>query len=229
MPESPRWLVSKDRDDEAKEVLKMIYPDGYDVGLIVREIKEGIEKESIAEHAVGWYVLSPVKPPSRCVTRAIHLTLHCSVRNIILFPSPAFKRMLLVGVGIAISQQAVGIDAIQNFLVYILDEMGIKSRSAQAGILIVLGLIKLAVIFLAGWLFDRKGRRPLFIISLLGMSVSLLLVSFGFLGNARSEGLAVLGLALYLAFFSVGMGPGAWLIPSEVFSTLIRAKAMSVA
>jgi hypothetical protein len=26
-----------------------------------------------------------------------------------------------------------------------------------------------------------------------------------------------------------GMGPGAWLIPSEVFSTLIRAKAMSVA
>ena len=33
-----------------------------------------------------------------------------------------------------------------------------------------------------------------------------------------------------LAFcFSIGMGPGAWLIPSEVFSTLIRAKAMSLA
>lgn len=54
MPESPRWLVSKDRDAEAKEVLKMVYPDGYDVGVIVHEIKEGIEKESIAEHAIGW-------------------------------------------------------------------------------------------------------------------------------------------------------------------------------
>ena len=147
----------------------------------------------------------------------------------ILFPSPAFKRMLLVGVGTAIAQQAVGIDAIQYFLVYILDESGIKSRIAQTWILIVLGFIKLPAIVLAGHLFDRKGRRPLFFVSLLGMSVSLLLVSFAFIGNANSEGFAVFGLALYLAFFSIGMGPGAWLIPSEVFSTMIRAKAMSVA
>ncbi|KAL7540789.1 hypothetical protein ACHAXR_010389 [Thalassiosira sp. AJA248-18] len=203
MPESPRWLVSKGRDAEAKEVLKMVYPDGYDVGVIVHEIRDGIEKESIAEHAVGW--------------------------DVILFPSPAFKRMLMVGVGTAIAQQAVGIDAIQYFLVYILDESGIKSRSAQTAILIVLGIIKLVVIILAGHLFDRKGRRPLFFVSLLGMSVSLMMVSFAFLGGASSEGLAVFGLALYLAFFSLGMGPGAWLVPSEVFSTMIRAKAMSVA
>ena len=54
MPESPRWLVSKDRDDEAKEVLKLLYPDGYDVSVIVHEIKDGIEKESLAEKAAGW-------------------------------------------------------------------------------------------------------------------------------------------------------------------------------
>lgn len=137
--------------------------------------------------------------------------------------------MLLVGVGTAIAQQAVGIDAIQYFLVYILDESGIKTRSAQMAILIALGVIKLVVIVLAGHLFDRKGRRPLMFVSLLGMSVSLLLISFAFIGNASSEAFAVFGLALYLAFFSLGMGPGAWLIPSEVFSTLIRAKAMSVA
>ena len=46
--------MSKNREDEAREVLKMLYPDGYDVGVIVHEIKEGIEKEAIAEHAVGW-------------------------------------------------------------------------------------------------------------------------------------------------------------------------------
>lgn len=137
--------------------------------------------------------------------------------------------MLLVGVGTAIAQQAVGIDAIQYFLVYILDASGIKARTEQMGVLIALGVIKLVVIVLAGHLFDRKGRRPLFFVSLLGMAVALLLVSFSFIGNANSGGFAVFGLALYLAFFSLGMGPGAWLVPSEVFSTMIRAKAMSVA
>ena len=122
----------------------------------------------------------------------------------ILFPTPAFKRMLLVGVGTAIAQQAVGIDAIQYFLVYILDEAGVKTRKTQMGILIALGLIKLGAIILAGHLFDRRGRRPLFFVSLAGMSVSLLLVSMGFVGNANGAGFAVFGLALYLAFFSLG-------------------------
>ena len=54
MPESPRWLVSKNRDEEARGVLKLVYPDGYDVDVIVRDIKEGIEKEAMAEHAIGW-------------------------------------------------------------------------------------------------------------------------------------------------------------------------------
>lgn len=203
MPESPRWLVSKNRDEEAREVLKLIYPDGFDVGVIVQRIREGIEKEAMAENAVGW--------------------------DVIFFPSPAFKRMLLVGVGTAVAQQAVGIDAIQYFLTFILDESGIKTRASQTVVLIALGLIKLVVIVLAGHLFDRKGRRPLFFVSLIGMALSLMLVSFAFMGNANSPGFAVFGLALYLAFFSIGMGPGAWLIPSEVFSTIIRAKAMSLA
>jgi hypothetical protein len=54
MPESPRWLVSKDRDAEAKEVLKLVYPEGYNVDIIARKIKENIAAEAIAEHAMGW-------------------------------------------------------------------------------------------------------------------------------------------------------------------------------
>jgi len=172
------------------------------VNVIVEEIKEGIEREIAAEHAVGW--------------------------DMILFPSPAFKRMLLVGIGTAVAQQVVGIDAIQYFLIFILDESGIKSRITQSTILIFLGLLKLAMIFVAGFLFDTKGRRPLMFTSLAGMTVALLLISVNFIGDSHNAAFAVVGIGLYLSFFSLGMGPGAWLIPSEVFSTSIRAKVIQV-
>jgi predicted MFS family arabinose efflux permease len=64
------------------------------------------------------------------------------------------------------------------------------------------------------------------------MTVALLMLSITFYsaGNANPNVVfTVLGLGLYLAFFSCGMGPAAWLIPSEVFATCIRAKAMSLA
>lgn len=52
-------------------------------------------------------------------------------------------------------------------------------------------------------------------------------MAFGF--ENPNKALSIAGLASFLVFFSVGMGPVAWLIPAEVFSTVIRAKAMSVA
>lgn len=55
------------------------------------------------------------------------------------------------------------------------------------------------------------------------------MIAIAFFIDDAHPSFALVGLALYLSFFSLGMGPGAWLIPSEVFSTAIRAKAMSMA
>ena len=60
------------------------------------------------------------------------------------------------------------------------------------------------------------------------MSGALVMTSFTFIGNNQST-FAIIGLCLYLSFFSIGMGPVAWLVPSEIFPTSIRAKGMSVA
>ena len=76
--------------------------------------------------------------------------------------------MPLVGVGVAISQQAVGIDAIQYYLIDVLEKSGIKSEKGRLGVLMMLGVLKLTFIMIGGKLFDRKGRRPLFFISLAG-------------------------------------------------------------
>lgn len=59
--------------------------------------------------------------------------------------------------------------------------------------------------------------------------MSYLLLAFTFSMENANSAMAIIGLAAFLSFFSAGMGPGAWLIPAEVFSTVIRAKGMSLA
>jgi len=197
MPESPRWLVNCGREDEAKQVLKQVYPEGFNVDPVVDDIKEALERERLAGQRVGW--------------------------GAIFCPTRSYRRMLIVGLGVAIAQQASGIDSIQYYLVDIIKQSGIESPTNQLAILMLLGCCKLVFIFVGGKLFDTRGRRPLLIASLLGMCVALILIAF------TEKGAQIAGMALYLSFFAIGMGPGAWLIPSEVFSTSIRAKAMSLA
>jgi MFS family permease len=136
--------------------------------------------------------------------------------------------MLIVGVGVAISQQAVGIDAIQYYLLDVLQQSGIQSEKNQLIVLLLLGVLKLIFVVIGSKLIDTRGRKKLLFISLLGMFGACILTSFSFVGKS-SPVFAIIGLSLYLSFFSIGMGPVAWLIPSEIFPTSIRAKAMSIA
>ena len=112
------------------------------------DIRETIEREKQAEHAVGW--------------------------EVIFHPSPAFRRMLIVGIGTAISQQLVGIEAIQYYMVFIIKESGVQDETIQSLALILLGCLKTLFVIVAGKLFDTKGRRPLMLLSLGGEFICLL-------------------------------------------------------
>jgi hypothetical protein len=114
----------------------------FDINPVAQDIKEGLERDRIAEDAVGW--------------------------KMILFPTPAIRRMLVVGVGVAMAQQAVGIDAIQYYLLDVLQESGIQSQKAQLAVLILLGVLKLMFVVVGSKLLDTSGRKKLLVISLLG-------------------------------------------------------------
>lgn len=206
MPESPRWLVAQGKEEEARIILKKCYPINADVSKVVQSIRESLREETEASGSVSWW------------------TLLCN-------PTTSMRRMLIVGVGVPICQQTTAIEAVQYYLLYILESSGVESRAKQFQYLIILGVIKLVVIVLAGRLFDhpKLGRRPLLLASNAGILVALIALALNFTRESPSVGLAVCSLAAFMMFFSLGMGPGCWLIASEVFSLNIRARAMSLA
>jgi len=189
MCESPRWLVQKGRHGEALLVLEKLFPEGQGsttVGEILQGIKEDVEEEVKAQSASSNW-----------------LDILCS-------PRPAIRRMMLIGIGVGVSVQASGIDAIQYYLVFVLEAAGIKSREAQAVFLTGLGILKLSIIFVASSLVDKLGRRPLMFMSLSGMIIALLMIASDFIGDDSAPLLVISGLAVYLASFSLGVGPLAW-------------------
>ena len=72
---------------------------------------------------------------------------------------------------------------------------------------------------------DRIGRRPILLLGCLGMSISLLLLAI----SEKYEG-GILSVVCALPFvfcFSFSWGPIAWVIPSEMISTKLRARVIS--
>jgi MFS family permease len=146
MPESPRWLLCKGKREQAKGILQTLYPPHVDIDHVVETIEESLATEQAASQTVGW------------------TSLLCR-------PSPAIRRMLTVGIGIAIIQQAVGIDSVMFYLVYVIKNAGIQSELGQTLALIVLGIVKLVFVFVGAELFDKVGRRIMLFISLMGTLV----------------------------------------------------------
>ena len=80
-------------------------------------------------------------------------------------------------------------------------------------------------------LIDRIGRRPLLLISLAGMALSLFILGLAFFLPQLSGSLgwiAVASLMTYVGSFAVGLGPVFWLILSEIYPLRIRGRSMSV-
>jgi MFS family permease len=80
-------------------------------------------------------------------------------------------------------------------------------------------------------LIDRVGRRPLLLVSLAGMTLSLFVLGLAFSLPQLSGSLgwiAVASLMVYVGSFAVGLGPVFWLILSEIYPLRIRGRAMSV-
>ena len=91
-----------------------------------------------------------------------------------------------------------------------------------------MGLVKTGCTVLAAACLDGWGRRPMLLLSAVGMIVALLTLALSF-GDEPSPAAALAAIFGYMGAFSLGFGPACWLVPAEAFPSHLRAKAMSVA
>jgi sugar porter (SP) family MFS transporter len=140
------------------------------------------------------------------------------------------RKPLGIAVFLAVFQQVTGINTVIYYGSLIFKEqVGGQSDSAAIGANVIIGTVNFLMTIVALWTIDRLGRRPLMMLAAGGMAVSLFLMGLLF-GLHPPPAAMILGVILfYVASFGVGLGPGVWVVISELFPTRIRGRAMSIA
>lgn len=145
--------------------------------------------------------------------------------------APWIRPALMVGIGLAIFQQIVGINAIIYYAPTILTSIGFSDSAALFGT-VGIGIINVVMTVVAVVLADRVGRRPLLLVGTVGMAVMLGIIGFGFLlpGLSGIVGYVTLGgMLIYIAFYAISLGPVFWLLISEIYPLRVRGTATGVA
>jgi sugar porter (SP) family MFS transporter len=151
---------------------------------------------------------------------------HTAAREIL---APGLRRALLVGVGLAILQQLVGINTIIYYAPTIFGYAGVTSANAAITATSIVGVLNVLATIVALFLVHRVGRRPLLLWGMVGMALSLVATGALFaIGPTHASTILLLCLLLYVVSFAIGMGPVFWLLSQELFPTRLRGLGSSI-
>jgi SP family arabinose:H+ symporter-like MFS transporter len=143
---------------------------------------------------------------------------------------PGMRRALALAVSLAILQQITGINTVLFYgSIIFKEQVGNQSDAAAIGANVVVGLANFLVTLVALWMIDKLGRRPLLMISSGVMALCQAAMGAAFLLNPPPAGLVLAIMLVCVSAFAVGLGPGVWVLISEVFPTRVRGRAMSIA
>jgi sugar porter (SP) family MFS transporter len=147
-------------------------------------------------------------------------------KQVNLFKRP-YRRIIFIGIFVAVFSQLTGIAVVFYYSAQIFSIAGFSSDSSMLQS-VILGITNLIFTVLAMSVIDKVGRKKLLLVGQLGMVLVLGLFGYGLLsGNIGGLWLVVL-LVAYIAFFASSMGVVIWVLLSEMFPNIIRARGASI-
>jgi major inositol transporter-like SP family MFS transporter len=200
LPESPRWFAIRDRFADSRRIL--------DLSRSPEEAK--FEYDEIVASA----------------TTARNERSH-ALRD--LKNNPWMRRLLWIGIGLAVVQQATGINTVNYYAPTILERSGL-GVSASLVATIAVGVTSVLMTILGIWLLGYIGRRRMLIIGFSGVVASQAILAVVFL-LPQSDLVSYVILAammLFVAFVQCFIGTCVWLLLSEIFPLAIRGFAMGI-
>ncbi|GAA5908593.1 sugar porter family MFS transporter [Sporobolomyces salmoneus] len=202
IPESPRWLLDMDLDDEGMSVLADLHGDGNPENERAKEEFREIKENVFLEREMG----------------------ERSYRSM----WKRYRGRVLLAVSAQAFAQLNGINVISYYAPLVFESAGWIGRDAIFmtginGIIYVLSTIP------TWYLVDTLGRRVILLSGATAMAIALTLVGFFlYLDQSYTPVAVVTSVIVYNAAFGYSWGPIPWLYPPEILPNAFRVKGVSL-
>jgi SP family galactose:H+ symporter-like MFS transporter len=198
LPDSPRWLISKSKVEQARQILQRART-ASDVSPEIDDIKKSLEKQGVGG-------LKGFLEPSLRMPLIVGLGLAIfqqitGINTVIYYAPTIFKFAGIAAIGAAILAGAALTMVMWIFhvlAIFLLDRVGRRP---------------LLLVGVAG--------------QIVGLAILGSAFQFQQLASFKSY-VAIGGLVIYVACFAFGLGPIFWLLISEIYPLKVRGTAMSV-
>ncbi|MCA0933878.1 sugar porter family MFS transporter [Lutimonas saemankumensis] len=210
VPKSPRWLMIKGKEEEAKNVLVAIHGQETADREFV-EIKESIEKEgSIEKVSIFKKSLFPIVIIGTVLSILQQFT---GINAVLYYGADIFEQALGFGKEDILLQQILlaTVNLLFTFIaMFTVDKLGRKPLLIIGGVGMLVGFLIMGfTLYMSDYSQVNSAGLPTI---------------------SSAEGiLCLVGILLFIGSFAMSMGPIVWVLLSEIFPNSIRSTAMAIA